>query len=133
MPFYRQQIVATTNAGTLITVETLAVLPERVVRITHCGLLNASGETVTAQLGVQDGESFLPIQPKQTVANNDATAIVDEFLIYEGQRLAAQVTGTADHGPVTLYASGMEFDFDPPPEPVAVAVIPQQKKPVTNY
>lgn len=123
--FYRQRLDGVTNAATTITLAHTQVLAGDVVRLSHAVVLNSSGESVTAQIGVLEGADFFPLQPKQTVADGDGTAITEEFFIFESQQLAAKITGTVNKKRVTLYASGVVHSPDPPP--VAPLIVAEQQ------
>ena len=120
MQFYRQRQDATTKAATLIQVNLPALRPGEAVELFACSVDNNSGETLTAQIGIAEGSDFFPLQAKHQAATGDTNTIVGQIFLFEGQNLAAQVTGTALNGPVTLYANGRVHDPDYGAETVVV-------------
>jgi hypothetical protein len=102
----RQRITGSTNTSSAVDVALRQVKPGEVWRVTHLALFNESGESVTLKLGLLQGSTFQQIWAKQTVADADAFGVAVEILLLEGDKLDAQVTGTAKIGKVTFIVSG---------------------------
>lgn len=104
---YVVRITGTTNAGTAVTLAAEKMLPGQMAEVKHVALANNSGEAVAVQLGIVLNGTFTPIAAKvASVADADATSLVTDFIVREGEALAAQVTGAANKSKVTLLASG---------------------------
>lgn len=97
----------TTNAGTAVLVSAQAMLPGQLAEVKHVALANNSGESVAVTFGIVVQGTFIPIAAKTaTVADADATSLVTDFIVREGEALTAKVLGSAAKSKVTLIASG---------------------------
>lgn len=112
---------STSNAAVAVNILAPAVKPGEIWRVRHAALDNESGESVKVAFGITDIGGLLRIAAIATVATGDAGSIFTDVLLTEGDRLTAQVTGTADKGPVTLFVSGEILRPDTVVEVVAVA------------
>lgn len=114
----RQRITGSTNTSTAVDLALPQVKAGEVWRITHLAIFNESGESVTVKFGLLNGSTFQQIWAKQTVADSDAYGTEVLLLLLEGDKLDAQVTGSADKGKITFIVSG-ELHVE---EPEVIAV-----------
>src|SRR3954463_3718417 len=98
---------ATTNTNNAVIVAAPTLLPGQIVELKHLALFNSSGESVAVRLGIVVNAVFTPITAKVgTLADADCTSLVCDFIVREGEAVAAEVTGSANKRLVTLIASG---------------------------
>ncbi len=98
-----------TNAATPANIVTTTIPPGQTWLVRGVALDNESGEQITVAFGVISMGQFTRMGALATVANDDATSGTAYLLLREGEKLAAQVTGAADSGPVLFSASGWIF------------------------
>ena len=101
-----------TKTTTPTNIESIQVPAGQLWLIRGVALDNESGEQITVAFGIENGSDFTRISALATVANGDAFSGTAYMLLREGEKLAAQVTGTADSGLVKMSASGWIFDCD---------------------
>lgn len=102
----RQRITGSTDGSTAVDITLPQVKADQVWRITHLAFQNASGESVTLAFGLLDGSNFTQIWANQTVADSDGFGTQLNFLLLEGDKLSARVTGSAKTGKVIFSVSG---------------------------
>lgn len=124
----RERITGTTNTSNAVDVSIPQIKPGQSAYITHLALENDSGESVTVFFGVLSMGTLIKLWAKQTVADSDAVGIQVTLPLLEGDKLTAQVTGSAKSGKVVFAAGGELLDD----RPEIVEVVQETTQGTTN-
>ena len=100
------RVVGSSNAGTAALVETQKVPPDEIWDLDFAALHNQSGESVTHQWVLEWGSTLVLLCADNTVADGKAVSTNILPTLGAGEKFAAQVTGTAKVGQVTMVVSG---------------------------
>jgi len=94
--------VGSTNTTTAALISSERVPPDEAWILDFASLYNESGESLTLQWCIVRGALVIFVSADITVADGDASPVVDLPTLVEGEQFAARVTGTANKGKVTM-------------------------------
>jgi hypothetical protein len=103
------RVTGSTSAGTAALVETQPVPPDEIWVLGFASLHNQSGESVTHQWALEWGSTLVLISADNTVADGKAVSTDILPTLAVGEKFAAQVTGAAKLGLVTMVVSGWRY------------------------
>jgi len=103
------RVAGATNTTAPVLLETQPVPPDEIWVLKFAALHNQSGESVTHQWALKWGSTLVLVSADNTVADGKAVGTDMLPTLAAGEKFAAQVTGTAKIGPVTLVVSGWRY------------------------
>ena len=103
------RVAGATNTSTAVLVETQPVPPDEIWELDFAAFHNQSGESVTQQWGLEWGSTLVLVSADSTVADGKAVSTNLLPTLAAGEKFAAQVTGAAAKGKVTMVLSGRRY------------------------
>jgi hypothetical protein len=103
------RVAGATKTSTAVLVETQPVPPDEVWELDFAAFYNQSGESVTQQWALKWGSTLVLVSADNTVADGKAVSTLELPTLAAGEKFAAQVTGAAKTGQVTMVVSGRRY------------------------
>lgn len=100
------RVVGATQTTTPVLLETQQVPPDEIWVLKFAAFYNQSGEAVTQQWALEWGSTVVLVSADNTVADGKAVGTNLLPTLAAGEKFAAQVTGVAKQGQVTMVVSG---------------------------